>query len=156
MKKHKKILIPLIIVGLIVFYYTPYSYYLQPSFWKFRKMCKLQPEIYQFNGGKIDKEYYNKLLSYYDLDWDTMVKNMKPLQLEDNGIVVPNEFRYYLGIKKQQNIEYFLSFDVKFNEVINISWYVEWDTKRKHLTTKSIASYELVFKTDIRSCAFFK
>ena len=33
---------------------VPYSF--QPSFWQFKKMCKLEPEIYQANGGKLDED----------------------------------------------------------------------------------------------------
>ena len=58
-KKVSKILVFLGSVGLIVFYYTPYSYYLEPSFWQFSKMCELSelPD---------SEEKYNKILSYFD------------------------------------------------------------------------------------------
>ena len=71
-KKVSKILVFLGSVGLIIFYYTPYSYYLEPSFWEFRNICKLDPEIYQANGGKLDEEYYNKILKYHGVDLDSL------------------------------------------------------------------------------------
>ncbi len=80
-KKISKFLVFLGSIGLIIFYYTPYSYYLEPSFYKFREICKLDPEIYQANGGKIDEEYYNKILGYFGLsldtlDWESIEKNI--------------------------------------------------------------------------------
>ncbi|WP_420889845.1 hypothetical protein [Helicobacter bilis] len=44
-------------------------------------MCKLKPEIYQFNGGKLDEKYYNKVLRYFDtdlesLDWEYIQGNL--------------------------------------------------------------------------------
>ncbi|RDU59191.1 hypothetical protein CQA53_11600 [Helicobacter didelphidarum] len=59
--------------------FVPYSF--QPSYHKFKKMCELDPEIYQFNGGKIDEEYYNKVLKYFDtsldkLDWEYIQENL--------------------------------------------------------------------------------
>ncbi|RDU58744.1 hypothetical protein CQA53_11945, partial [Helicobacter didelphidarum] len=80
-KKISKILVFIGGIGLIIFFYTPYSNYLHPSYWQFREICKLDPEIYQFNGGKIDEEYYNKLLKYFDtsldkLDWEYIQENL--------------------------------------------------------------------------------
>lgn len=46
-------------IGLIIFYYTPYSYYLEPSYWQFRNMCKL-------NELPNNEEKYNKILGYFD------------------------------------------------------------------------------------------
>lgn len=71
-KSVSKFLVFLGSIGLIIFYYTPYSYYLEPSFYKFKEICKLDPEIYQANGGKLDEEYYNKVLRYFDTSWDAM------------------------------------------------------------------------------------
>ncbi|MFC3867207.1 hypothetical protein [Helicobacter equorum] len=52
---------------------------LEPSFYKFKEICQLDQEIYQASGGKIDEEYYNKVLRYFDtdldsLDWNTFGK----------------------------------------------------------------------------------
>ena len=68
-KKISKFLVFLGSIGLIIFYHTPYSYYLEPSYHKFKEICQLNPEIYQANGGKIDEEYYNKVLKYFDTSW---------------------------------------------------------------------------------------
>ena len=40
-KKISKFLVFLGSIGLIIFYYTPYSFYLEPSYWQFRNMCKV-------------------------------------------------------------------------------------------------------------------
>ncbi|MFK0388850.1 hypothetical protein ACISKZ_09060, partial [Campylobacter coli] len=37
----------------------PYSYYLEPSYWQFRNMCKL-------NELPNNEEKYNKILGYFD------------------------------------------------------------------------------------------
>ena len=50
---------------LFIFYYTPYSYYLEPTYWQFRNMCKL-------NELPNNEEKYNKILSYFDTDLDTL------------------------------------------------------------------------------------
>ncbi len=62
----------MILMGLGIFYYTPYSFYLEPSYWQFKNMCKL-------NELPNNEEKYNKILSYYDLDWNAMLETMKPM-----------------------------------------------------------------------------
>ena len=64
-KKVSKFLVFIGSIGLIIFYYTPYSFYLEPSFWQFKKMCKL-------NELPNNEEKYNKILSYFDLSLDTL------------------------------------------------------------------------------------
>ena len=49
----------LILMGLGIFYYTPYSFYLEPSYWQFRNMCKI-------NELPNNEEKYNKILSYFN------------------------------------------------------------------------------------------
>ncbi|WP_158659435.1 hypothetical protein [Helicobacter trogontum] len=51
-------------------WFVPYS--LQPSYHEFGAMCKL-------NELPDNEEKYNKILSYYDLDWNTMFETMKPM-----------------------------------------------------------------------------
>ena len=48
-----------------MFYYTPYSFYLEPSYWQFRNMCKL-------NELPNNEEKHNKILRYFDLSLDTL------------------------------------------------------------------------------------
>ncbi|EMZ41025.1 hypothetical protein LS77_009620 [Helicobacter bilis] len=72
-KKISKFLVFLGSIILIIFYCTPYSYYLEPSFWQFRKMCKL-------NELPNNEEKYNKILAYFDtdlesLDWEKIKKD---------------------------------------------------------------------------------
>ena len=50
---------------LFIFYYTPYSFYLEPTYWQFRNMCKI-------NELPNDEYKYNKILSYFDTDLDTL------------------------------------------------------------------------------------
>ena len=54
-----------ILFFLFIFYYTPYSFYLEPSYWQFRNMCKL-------NELPNNEEKYNKILGYFDLSLDTL------------------------------------------------------------------------------------
>ena len=58
-KSVSKFLVFLGSIGLIMFYYTPYSFYLEPSYWQFRNMCKL-------NELPNNEEKYNKILRYFD------------------------------------------------------------------------------------------
>ncbi|WP_052099929.1 hypothetical protein [Helicobacter bilis] len=64
-KKISKFLVFLGSIGLIIFYYTPYSFYLEPSFWQFRRICKL-------NELPNDEYKYNKILGYFDTNLDTL------------------------------------------------------------------------------------
>nr|WP_233708570.1 hypothetical protein [Helicobacter bilis] len=64
-KKISKFLVFLGSIILIIFYYTPYSFYLEPSFWQFRRMCKV-------NELPNNEEKYNKILSYFDTSLDTL------------------------------------------------------------------------------------
>ena len=71
-KNVSKFLVFLGSIGLIIFYYTPYSFYLEPSYWQFRNMCKL-------NELPNTEEKYNKILKYFDtdlesLDWEELNK----------------------------------------------------------------------------------
>ncbi len=64
-KRISKFLVFLGSIGLIIFYYTPYSFYLEPSYWKFRSICKI-------NELPNNEEKYNKILSYFDTDLENM------------------------------------------------------------------------------------
>ncbi|WP_052057531.1 hypothetical protein [Helicobacter sp. MIT 03-1614] len=146
-----KILSFIIIPPLIVFIYffgwgwlVPYE--LQPSYWQFRNMCKI-------NELPNDEEKYNKILSYYDtsldtLDWEKIANN---LYLNDYG-------EYIHKVKKRYNrigSSLFFIFNSKIVSQKNIDnmWlYVEWDNKRKYFEQESIASYNFVFKADFENC----
>ena len=41
-------------MGLGIFYYTPLSFYFQPSYWKFKKMCKMKYDFYEKGIGNED------------------------------------------------------------------------------------------------------
>ena len=74
--KPKKIILALFIAWIIYLigiplYYTPYA--LQPSYWEFKKLCKL-------NELPNNEEKYNKILTYYnmnldDVDWKKVNEN---------------------------------------------------------------------------------
>lgn len=155
MKRLKKILkissfiiFPLMILWSMTFgwgWFVPYSW--QPSYREFEEMCKL-------NELPNNEEKYNKILSYYDLDWNTMFETMKPIQTSDEY-----QIKYMLGETKIHNrIEFdsgfFVYLDKTKQNIVRISpyFFARWDTKRKYLTTKSMASYELAFKTAYGSC----
>ena len=78
-------------IGLIMFYYTPYSYYLEPSFYEFKEMCKL-------NELPNNEKKYNKILSYFDtsldtLDWEELNKKTWKIS-EDSGDYKKGVFAY--------------------------------------------------------------
>ncbi len=83
-----------ILFFLSIFYYTPYSFYLEPSYWQFRNMCKL-------NELPNDENKYNKILSYFDtdlesLDWEELNERAWKKK-ETDGIKKTS-----LNIKQQQ------------------------------------------------------
>ena len=181
-KKVSKFLIFLGSIGLIIFYYTPYSYYLEPSFHKFRNICKLDPEIYQANGGKLDEEYYNKILGYYDMNWDTMIKTKKPFQLvefidksrntlSDDDIKnihkitkpIPNKFSYVFDtktIKDRIKFKFDIYVDIENDNVKpeRPAWFdAEWQTYRiKGIEWNISTSGDFRMPTKILDCDYFK
>ena len=135
-KKISKFLVFLGSIILIVFYYTPYSFYLEPSFWQFKKMCKL-------NELPNNEEKYNKILSYFDLsldtlDYDKLDYNMKhPVSIHPIDKVFltkPNEVmvaelsknRYYIkaifSSKDSHNFSY--------RNIIKADLFGHWHTRR--------------------------
>lgn len=91
-QKHiSKFLVVLGSIGLIMFYYTPYSYYLEPSYWQFRNMCKL-------NELPNNEEKYNKILRYFDtsldtLDWEKL--NGRVYKLGEQAYFYLHNYREY-------------------------------------------------------------
>ncbi|TLD90522.1 hypothetical protein LS80_011590, partial [Helicobacter trogontum] len=99
-QKHiSKFLVVLGSIGLIMFYYTPYSFYLEPSYWEFRNMCKL-------NELPNTEEKYNKILGYFDtsldtLDWEELNKKTWKIS-EDNGNYRKGVFEYRITLKGKE------------------------------------------------------
>ena len=75
-------------------WFVPYSF--QPSYHKFKEICQLEPEIYQANGGKLDEEYYNKVLKYFDTSLDTM-SDVKTLRISDDKKHFSYWFEKWIG-----------------------------------------------------------
>ena len=115
----------------------PYSF--QPSYHKFKKMCKL-------NELPNDEYKYNKILSYFDLsldtlDWEELNKKTWKIK-ESNGDYKKGIYEYAtLTEKKQLNsrarmVASFLSNEAEINRyninqmAINISWH----TRRYYLS----------------------
>ena len=154
-KKISKFLAFLVSIGLIIFYYTSYSYYLEPSFYEFREICQLDPEIYQANGGKIDEEYYNKVLRHFDMSWDAM--DWKDIQ-QKSRINDYGDFLY--KIKKYDNRVYY-SFTLFFknnqarrDNIEEIMLYANWD-KMRHLPAGNEGTGFFLGSIPI-SCIYFK
>ncbi|WP_072226391.1 hypothetical protein [Campylobacter coli] len=123
-KSVSKFLVFLGSIGLIIFYYTPYSYYLEPSFYKFKEICKLDPEIYQANGGKLDEEYYNKVLRYFDTDLDNMSKSYK----KELGVTNDKKYsRYWFETWIDGRTE--ISFEIWFKSNIAIKDNIDFSIK---------------------------
>ena len=130
-KKISKFLVFIGSIGLIIFYHTPYSYYLEPSYHKFKEICQLNPEIYQANGGKLDEEYYNKVLKYFDtdlesLDWEYIQENLK---VNDRGTYW-YEFEKYHNRIYQDFTLLFKDNQARRDNIKNIMFYVNWDKIR--------------------------
>lgn len=129
-EKVSKFLVFLGSIGLIIFYYAPYSYYLEPSFYKFKEICQLDPEIYQANGGKIDEEYYNKVLKYFDTSLDTM-SDVKTLRISDDKKHFSYMFEKWIGDRISFDfIIWFKDQKATKDNIKKVSVYVWWDQVR--------------------------
>ena len=68
----------LILVGLGIFYYTPLSFYFQPSYWKFKKMCKMQYDfIFKGVGDAESINKYRDKNGFIDGVWYTGIYEPK-------------------------------------------------------------------------------
>ena len=136
-KKVSKILVFLGSVGLIVFYYTPYSYYLEPSFWQFRKVCKL-------NELPNDEYKFNKILGYFNqnfesLDWDKL--NEEALKLSNGRRdYIKGKLEYRAEVATISKKSYDISVDLYANDkglskenITYIETYGTWHTNRFYL-----------------------
>ncbi|RDU59240.1 hypothetical protein CQA53_11570 [Helicobacter didelphidarum] len=142
----KKILNLLILFSIIVFFsgcgwgwFVPYSF--QPSYHEFKKMCKL-------NELPNNEEKYNKILKLFGID-----------DLDNHNSLIT--YPYY-----PERIEATLY--VKFDEYDNITGMhikskygnllypsPRWFSGSYTLTTKSMASYELIFAKQMLDCNYF-
>ena len=141
-------------------WFVPYSF--QPSYHKFKKMCKL-------NELPNDEEKYNKILGYFDtdlgtLDWEELNNNndnkRKWKVTKEHGYYRQGIYEYAtLTEKKQLNsrarmVASFLSNEAEINRyninqmAINISWH----TRRYYLEQESMASYNLVWIEKTLAC----
>lgn len=123
-----------ILFFLSIFYYTPYSFYLEPSYWQFRNMCKL-------NELPNDENKYNKILSYFDtdlesLDWEELNGKVDTMS-EQQYFYSPNKIEYKFFIGKIKNSRYSMTASFYSNEKIlrkdNITLAIilgRWHTKR--------------------------
>lgn len=160
-KSVSKFLVFLGSIGLIIFYCTPYSYYLEPSFYKFKEICKLDPEIYQANGGKLDEEYYNKVLRYFDTSWDAM--DWKDIQQKSHI----NDYGDFLYKFKKYDDRIYHSFTLVFKDnqarkdnVETIMFYVDWRDLREvpagnegtgfYLSGDRLSCFEILSKSEYK------
>lgn len=154
-EKVSKFLVFLGSIGLIIFYYTPYSYYLEPSFYKFREICKLDPEIYQAKGGKLDEEYYNKVLKYFDtdlesLDWEYIQENLK---VNDKGHFLYKFERYNDRIYHSFSL-FFKDNQARRDNIKKIMFYANWDKIRPLPAGNEGTGFFL--SGEIEDCDYFK
>lgn len=139
-KNVSKFLVFLGSIGLIMFYYTPYSFYLEPSYWQFRNMCKL-------NELPNNEEKYNKILRYFDLSLDTLDWEELNGKVEAMGeqayFYSPSEAEYKFFIGEIKNSRYSITASLYSNEKIfkksNITLATilgKWHTNRYFLERK--------------------
>ena len=153
-KKVSKFLVFLGSIGLIIFYYTPYSYYLEPSFHKFKEICQLDPEIYQANGGKLDEEYYNKVLKYFDTSLDTM-SDVKTLRISDDKKHFSYMFEKWIG--DRISFDFFIWFKnekATKDNIKKVSFNVWWRDLRPFLEGNEGTGFYLSGSRE--DCAYFK
>ena len=110
----------------------PYAF--QPSYHKFKEICQLDPEIYQANGGKLDEEYYNKVLAYFDtsldtLDWEYVQEN---LRLNRKGKYLHKFEKYYDRIYHSFAL-FFNDNQARKDNIETILFYASWRDLRGRL-----------------------
>ncbi|MCI6313222.1 MAG: hypothetical protein MR591_05495 [Helicobacter sp.] len=140
-QKHiSKFLVVLGSIGLIMFYYTPYSFYLEPSYWQFRNMCKI-------NELPNTEEKYNKILGYFDtdlesLDWEELNERALKLTKGFNLDYIEGRLEYRVKVATIQKRRYDISVDLYTNTnnkgfsketITHIETYGSWKTRRYFL-----------------------
>ena len=75
-------------------WFVPYNF--QPSYHEFKKMCKLDPDIYQ--GNIYSEEYYNKVLALFD----TSLDSLNWAHIQDNLKFCSEEKAYMYQFKKSE------------------------------------------------------
>ena len=171
-KKVSKFLVFLGSIGLIIFYYTPYSFYLEPSYWQFRNVCKV-------NELPNSEEKYNKILGYYNLNLDTLdyskfqeTTTLNFLQqkppYKKMKVANKNLYLYFpLGILYEADISERISLNVgiTFNndkpnnkqDVESVSILPWWQTYRiKGIEWNIATSGDFRMPTKILDCDYFK
>ena len=131
----------------------PYSF--QPSFHKFKEICQLDPEIYQANGGKLDEEYYNKVLAYFDtsldtLDWEYIQEN---LRLNRKGKYLHKFEKYYDRIYHSFAL-FFNDNQARKDNIEAITFYAHWDNLRPFPAGNEGIGFYL--SGDWEDCDYFK
>ncbi|WP_395148127.1 hypothetical protein [uncultured Helicobacter sp.] len=134
-------------IGLIMFYYTPYSFYLEPSYWEFRNMCKL-------NELPNTEEKYNKILRYFDtsldtLDWEEL-NERKWKVTKEHGFYRQGIYEYATTNKEKQLnsrtsiIAAFLSNKSEINQykINQMSIGGSWHTRRYYFDIANLTRYD--------------
>ena len=115
----------------------PYSF--QPSYHKFKKMCKL-------NELPNDEYKYNKILAYFDtsldtIDWEELNKKTFRLTKGINSDYVEGKLEYRVKIATIRKKRYNISVDLYANNkgfskenITYIETYGTWYTKRYYLS----------------------
>ncbi|MCI7711126.1 hypothetical protein [Helicobacter sp.] len=157
-QKHiSKFLVVLGSIGLIMFYYTPYSFYLEPSYWEFRNMCKL-------NELPNNEEKYNKILGYFDtsldtLDWEELIESEWEVSNKAN-FYKKGIFEYAATTKRKRinrriyAIATFYSNESKINRYNTNAMIVDlaWHSRRYFLEEESMSSLKLQWIEGDLSC----
>ena len=156
-KSVSKLLVFLGSIGLIMFYYTPYSFYLEPSYWQFRNMCKL-------NELPNTEEKYNKILRYFDtsldtLDWEELIESEWEVSNKAN-FYKKGIFEYAATTKRKRinrriyAIATFYSNESKINRYNTNAMIVDlaWHSRRYFLEEESMSSLKLQWIEGDLSC----
>ena len=136
-------------------WFVPYN--LQPSYYEFKKMCKL-------NELPNDENKYNKILSYFDtdldsLDWDKL--NEKTWKIKETNARYKKgvfEYRTATGWKyKNSRIEMEIDFLSNESEIsryntLAMLFTVVWHTRRSFLEMRG-TGYDLVWDEQTLGCS---
>lgn len=133
-------------------WFVPKSF--EPSFREFKEICQLDPEIYQANGGKLDEEYYNKVLKYFDTSLDTM-SDVKTLRISDDKKHFSYWFEKWIGDRISFDfVIWFKNENATKDNIKKVSFYVWWRDLRPFPAGNEGTGFYL--SRDRENCDYFK
>lgn len=148
-KKISKFLVFISGIGLIVFYYTPYSYYLEPSYWQFKEICEA---AFQLHNQHIDHTQRIKpIMQIFNVDNQKIKKFAK---LENNTYISRIPYPHFL--MRIENAQLSIYSDLNWNIIkIDTGDLVWYNWRPIILGNEGNMDFRINWKTSVE-CRYFK